>query len=45
VEDRLLGEERCWIEWSERAEDLLPSDTFHVYLGVVNATTRHIKTV
>ena len=45
VEDRLLGEERCWIEWPERAEDLLPSDTFHVYLGVVNETTRHIKTV
>ncbi|MCA6463073.1 MAG: tRNA (adenosine(37)-N6)-threonylcarbamoyltransferase complex ATPase subunit type 1 TsaE [Chitinophagaceae bacterium] len=45
VEDRLLGEERCWIEWPERAEDLLPSDTFHVYLGVENATTRHIKTM
>ncbi|MFN5424359.1 MAG: tRNA (adenosine(37)-N6)-threonylcarbamoyltransferase complex ATPase subunit type 1 TsaE [Bacteroidota bacterium] len=45
VEDRLLGEERFWIEWPERAEDLLPSDTFHVYLGVENATTRHIKTM
>ena len=45
VEDRLLGEERCWIEWPERAEDLLPADTFHVYLGVENATTRHIKTM
>ena len=44
VEDRLLGEERCWIEWPERAEDLLPADTFHIYLRVVDVTTRQIIT-
>lgn len=45
VEDRLLGGERCWIEWPERAEDLLPEDTFHIFLRVVNANTRHIRTM
>lgn len=45
VEDRLLGDDRCWIEWPERAEDLLPEDTFHVYLTVVDATTRQLKTM
>ena len=44
VEDRLLGKERCWIEWPERAEDLLPADTFHIYLRVVDVTTRQIIT-
>jgi tRNA threonylcarbamoyladenosine biosynthesis protein TsaE len=45
VEDRLLGGERCWIEWPERAEDLLPEDTFHIFLRVVNANTRQIRTM
>lgn len=45
VEDRFLGDDRCWIEWPERAEDLLPEDTFHVYLTVVDATTRQLKTM
>lgn len=45
VEDRLLGGERCWIEWPERAEDLLPEDTFHIFLRVVNANTSQIRTM
>jgi len=44
VEDRLLGDDRCWIEWPERAEDLLPENTFHIYLMVVDATTRQLRT-
>lgn len=40
VEDRIVGGDRCWIEWPERAEDLLPEDTFHIYLTILDETTR-----
>jgi tRNA threonylcarbamoyladenosine biosynthesis protein TsaE len=44
VEDRILGGDRCWIEWPERAEDLLPEDTFHVHLTTIDASTRRLTT-
>jgi tRNA threonylcarbamoyladenosine biosynthesis protein TsaE len=44
VDDRIWGDERCLIEWPERAADLLPADTFHISLTVVDANTRRLST-
>jgi tRNA threonylcarbamoyladenosine biosynthesis protein TsaE len=43
LEDYLPGDGVTVIEWAERIADLLPATTWHVYLSVVNETTRTIR--
>ena len=42
VEDCLYSGSVCFVEWPEKAAGLLPADTVHVYLHVLNTTTRLI---
>ena len=42
VEDCLLSNNLCLIEWSEIAPALLPSNTLHVYISLVTETTRFL---
>ena len=44
VEERIISGDRCWIEWPERAAELLPDDTWFITLRAEDADTRHIKT-
>lgn len=44
VEDCLLSEKICLVEWPEKAESLLPQHTLHVFLELINDQTRRIKT-
>lgn len=44
VEERILSNDRCWIEWPERAVALLPADTFSIHISVVDANIRSIET-
>ena len=44
VEDSLNGKDLCLIEWPENAAGLLPDDTFHVYMEVLDQDTRRIYT-
>lgn len=44
VEERILSNDRCWIEWPDRAVALLPADTFSIHISVVDAYTRSIET-
>ena len=42
VEECLYSGNVCFVEWPEKAAGLLPADTVHVYLHVLNTTTRRI---
>ncbi|MBU3743188.1 MAG: tRNA (adenosine(37)-N6)-threonylcarbamoyltransferase complex ATPase subunit type 1 TsaE [Sediminibacterium sp.] len=44
VEEKIISTDRCWIEWPERAPDLLPSDTFSIHIRVVDELNRSIET-
>ena len=44
VEDCLYSGEICMIEWAEKAEDILPEDTVHVYIYIIDPVTRKIHT-
>lgn len=44
IEDHLLSGQYCFIEWPEKAEALLPDDTFHVYLQLLDTATRRLFT-
>lgn len=44
IEDHLLGGQYCFIEWPEKAAGLLPDDTFHVYLQLLDTATRRLYT-
>ena len=44
VEDSLNGKDLCLIEWPENAPGLLPEDTFHIYMEVLDQDTRRIFT-
>jgi tRNA threonylcarbamoyladenosine biosynthesis protein TsaE len=33
----------CWIEWSERAPELLPENTVHIYIDIVDEVTRNLR--
>lgn len=44
IEDHLLSEQYCFIEWPEKAPGLLPDDTFHVYLQLLDPATRRLYT-
>lgn len=43
VEDVLFSENLCLIEWPEKAERLLPDQTFHLYISFINEQTRKIS--
>jgi tRNA threonylcarbamoyladenosine biosynthesis protein TsaE len=42
VEDALYSGNLCLVEWPEKALGLLPNDTLHIYIEVVDVTTRRI---
>ena len=42
VEDSLYSNNLCLVEWPDRAAKLLPPDTFHIYLEMVNETNRSL---
>jgi tRNA threonylcarbamoyladenosine biosynthesis protein TsaE len=44
VEDAILSNEFCLIEWPENAPDLLPENTLKIYLETLNEDTRRIYT-
>lgn len=43
VEDCVSSGRTCLIEWPEIAADLLPADTVHVWLSLVDEQTRRIR--
>jgi tRNA threonylcarbamoyladenosine biosynthesis protein TsaE len=43
VEDCLYNKHLCLVEWPEKAPDLLPDDTLHVYLDMIGTNTRSIR--
>jgi tRNA threonylcarbamoyladenosine biosynthesis protein TsaE len=43
VEDVLFSGNICFIEWPEKAAELLPEDTLHVYIRTVDTQTRSIE--
>ena len=44
VEDALFSENLCMVEWPEQAENLLPEDTFHIHIEVLDMSTRRLYT-
>jgi tRNA threonylcarbamoyladenosine biosynthesis protein TsaE len=42
VEDCLYSGHTCLVEWPERASGLLPEDTVHVELAIVDSSTRKL---
>jgi tRNA threonylcarbamoyladenosine biosynthesis protein TsaE len=43
VEDCLYSGEYCFVEWPDKAPDLFPLETVHVFLSSLNHETRQIK--
>jgi tRNA threonylcarbamoyladenosine biosynthesis protein TsaE len=43
VEDVLYSGETCFVEWPEKAPALLPDNTIHCYLELINETQRKLK--
>lgn len=43
VEDCLYSGDLCLVEWPERIPGLLPADTLHVYLEVLDTDNRSIR--
>ena len=44
IEDSLLSGQLCLIEWPENAAGLLPENTFHIYMEVLDEKTRRLFT-
>ena len=42
VEDCLYSDHICFVEWPEKAPDLFPNDTVHVFIEVADSETRHL---
>ncbi|HZI54816.1 MAG TPA: tRNA (adenosine(37)-N6)-threonylcarbamoyltransferase complex ATPase subunit type 1 TsaE [Chitinophagaceae bacterium] len=42
VEDCLYSDHICFVEWPEKAEDILPEETVHVAIRIVDEQTRQI---
>jgi tRNA threonylcarbamoyladenosine biosynthesis protein TsaE len=42
VEDCLLSGHLCLVEWPDKAEGLLPTDTYHIRMETLDAATRRI---
>ncbi len=43
VEEALFSGQICLVEWPERAPGIFPEDTVHVYIELVDSTTRRLK--
>lgn len=43
IEDCLLSGHYCFIEWPDKAEGILPEDTLHIKIDLLDAETREIK--
>ncbi len=43
VEDVLYSGNICLVEWPEKAPNLFPENTFHVFIEWVDDKTRHLK--
>jgi tRNA threonylcarbamoyladenosine biosynthesis protein TsaE len=44
IEDALLSNNLCFVEWPENAAALLPDDVFTIYIESLDATTRRLYT-
>ena len=44
IEDSLLSQQLCLIEWPEKATGLLPDDTFHLHIEIIDENTRRLFT-
>ncbi|MCW3087249.1 MAG: tsaE [Sediminibacterium sp.] len=44
VEDSLLSQQLCLVEWPEKAAGLLPDDCFHIHITSLDERTRRIFT-
>lgn len=43
VEDCLYSDHISLVEWPERAPGIFPDNTVHVYINVIDSTTRHMR--
>ena len=43
VEDCLYSDHICLVEWPERAPGIFPDNTAHIYINVVNSSTRRLR--
>ena len=43
IEDCLFSGNLCLVEWPEKAPELFPPGTKHVYLDIVNTDTRRLR--
>jgi tRNA threonylcarbamoyladenosine biosynthesis protein TsaE len=43
IEDCLYSDHICLVEWPEKIQSLLPDDTLHIYLTIVDETTRRLR--
>lgn len=43
VEDCIYSGEICFVEWPEKAPVLLNESTVHLYIDILDATTRQVK--
>lgn len=44
IEDCIISGNLCLVEWPEKAPGLLPDDTLHIYLQLVDENTRSLYT-
>ncbi len=44
VDDSIISQHLCLIEWPEKASGLLPDETFHLYITTVDENTRKLVT-
>ena len=42
VEDCLYSDHICFVEWPEKAPDIFPTGTVHVFIEVTDSETRHL---
>ncbi len=42
-EDYFYGDGVCFIEWAEKAKDIIPPDRKEIYIKIINKTEREIK--
>ncbi len=43
VEDCLYSDHICLVEWPEKAPDLFPTDTLHVFIEALGSQTRLVR--
>lgn len=43
VEDCLYSDHICLLEWPEKISSLLPEETSHFYLSIIDETTRRLR--